>query len=60
MAKNKKNPQAEIRKAAKGIARERARTEDPWFGKRRSAGEMGRHKSRAAKNKNACRGSVKF
>lgn len=33
---------------------------DPWFGKRRSAGEMGRTKSKAAKNKAACRGRVSY
>jgi hypothetical protein len=29
---------------------------DPWFGRRRSAGEMGRSKSKAARSKAACRG----
>jgi len=42
---------------ARGIARERRREDDPWFGKRRSAGEMGRQKTKAAHNKKACRGT---
>lgn len=39
-------------------AAERAQraAQDPWFGKRRPAGEMGRNKTRAAANKAACRG----
>lgn len=31
---------------------------DPYFGRRRSSGEMGRNKSKAARNKAACRGKV--
>lgn len=34
--------------------RERAEN-DPWFGKRRRAGEMGRFKTRAEKSRKACR-----
>lgn len=33
---------------------------DPWFGRRRSAGEMGRNKTRAARDKAACRGKVSW
>lgn len=44
---------AKMRRAAERA--ERAAL-DPWFGKRRPAGEMGRNKTRAAANKRACRG----
>lgn len=40
-----------IRRAERAERAER----DPWFGKRRSAGEMGRNKSKAARNRVACR-----
>lgn len=32
---------------------------DPFFGRRRSSGEMGRSKSKAGRNKVACRGKVR-
>lgn len=34
--------------------RERA-ANDPWFGKRRKSGEIGRSKTKAAASRNACR-----
>lgn len=38
-------------------AERNARAEfDPYFGKRRSAGEMGRNRTKAAADKRACRG----
>lgn len=39
-------------------AAERAQraAQDPWFGKRRPAGEMGRNRTKAAADKRACRG----
>lgn len=43
------------KKMMRRIEREQRRNSDPWFGKRRRAGEMGNKKSRAAKNKAACR-----
>jgi hypothetical protein len=44
---------AQMRRQAERAERAAA---DPWFGKRRSAGEMGRNKTRAAADKRACRG----
>lgn len=54
--KNKSNMAAEIRRAERAV---RA-ANDPWFGKRRPAGEMGGRKSKAERNKNACRGKVNY
>ncbi|TXH53643.1 MAG: hypothetical protein E6Q97_12820 [Desulfurellales bacterium] len=31
---------------------------DPWFGKRRRAGEMGRTKTKAEASRRACRGRI--
>lgn len=36
--------------------RERAAS-DPWFGRRRKSGEIGRGKTKAGQSKRACRGS---
>lgn len=43
-------------KVRRQVERDLRAANDPWFGKRRSAGEMGRNKTRAAANKAACRG----
>lgn len=43
-------------KVRRQVERDLRAANDPWFGKRRSAGEMGRNKTRAAANKRACRG----
>lgn len=50
----------DVTKAAKRAERADRKANDPWFGKRRSAGEMGRAKSKAAKNRRACRGKVSY
>ncbi len=42
------------------ISRENARLHDPYFGKSKPAGEMGNKRSKAARNKNACRGKVVY
>ena len=46
------------RKQIRRADREERRARDPWFGKRRRAGEMGQNKSKAALDKKACRGKV--
>lgn len=57
MNRNRKNEQIKaIRRAER---RERAEN-DPWFGKRRRAGEMGRTKTRAEASRRACRGKVEY
>lgn len=33
---------------------------DPYFGRKRPAGTMGNHKTKAAKSKKACRGKVSW
>lgn len=43
-------------KMHRAAARQVAAAHDPWFGKRRSAGEMGRNRTKAAASKKACRG----
>lgn len=47
-------------KMIRRAGRAHAAANDPYFGKRRSAGEMGRNKSKAARNKAACRGKVRY
>lgn len=42
----------EARRARRRVRRE----EDPYFGKRRPAGEVGRHKTKAGQDKRAARG----
>lgn len=39
---------------ARRADREYRKAHDPWFGKRRRAGEMGRNKSKAAQSARAC------
>lgn len=43
---------------ARAADREARKADDPWFGRRRSAGEMGRNRSKAGRSKAACRGRV--
>lgn len=43
-------------KVRRQVERDFRAANDPHFGRRRSAGEMGRNKTRAARSKAACRG----
>ncbi len=53
------NKQEGNAKAIRRAERANRKANDPWFGKRRPAGEMGRSKSKAARDKRACRGNVR-
>jgi len=53
--KKQKSKAGELITLMKAAERRVAAEHDPWFGKRRSAGEMGRHKTKAAKSRQACR-----
>lgn len=53
--KREKNPQTKLIRASD--RRDRA-VNDPWFGKRRRAGEVGRTKTRAEASRTACRGKA--
>lgn len=51
------------RKAPKTLAEQARKADrdwraanDPWFGSRRRAGEVGRHKTKAEASRRACRG----
>ncbi len=57
MNPNRKNET--IKAIRRSERRERAEL-DPWFGKRRRAGEMGRTKTRAEASRRACRGKVEY
>ena len=46
----------EDQKALRRNRRRQAAESDPWFGRRRRAGEVGRHKTKAAQDKRAARG----
>lgn len=58
MARKSDNRIADTAKVARRVEREFRAANDPWFGKKRRAGEMGRDKTRAAMSRNACRGRV--
>lgn len=45
-------------KMARRAERKARAAADPWFGKRRRAGEMGRTKTKAERSRRACRGRV--
>lgn len=47
---------SEATKARRRAERSNRAEYDPYFGRKRPAGEMGRNKSKAARNKAACRG----
>lgn len=55
MAKKPPSAVKVLAKEARGAERRFRAEHDPYFGKRRSAGEMGRTKSKAARSKAACR-----
>jgi hypothetical protein len=55
MNKNKPSKIEETIKMERRVERRLRAENDPWFGKRRRAGEMGRHKTKAAASRNACR-----
>lgn len=59
MAKNKRHQPTMAEMMRESERRQRAE-QDPWFGKRRRAGEMGNKHSKAAKDKRACRGRVAY
>lgn len=58
MAKRKSSKVSEAAAAARASERRERAEVDPWFGKRRRAGEVGNHRSKAARDKRACRGRV--
>jgi len=47
-------------KAIRRAERANRAANDPYFGKRRRAGEMGNKRSKAARNKAACRGGMEL
>jgi hypothetical protein len=47
-------------KVRRQVERAERKAHDRFFGKRRSAGEMGRNKTKAAQNKRACRGKISY
>lgn len=58
-SKNRRNngkPLSEAQKTRRRVERKIRAENDPYFGRKRPAGEMGRTKSKAARNKGACRG----
>lgn len=59
MAKKSKR-QPTMAEMARASERRQRAEQDPWFGKRRKAGEMGNKHSKAAKSKRACRGKVAY
>jgi len=59
MSKHTKTKHAELA-AVRGLRREQDRLDDPWFGKRRPAGEMGRTKTKAEASRKACRGRIDY
>jgi hypothetical protein len=50
----------EATKSRRRVERKIRAENDPYFGRRRAAGEMGNKKSKAAVNRNACRGKVSY
>jgi hypothetical protein len=53
--KKKRSKAGELALAMRAAERRIAAEHDPWFGKRRKAGEMGRAKTKAEKSRQACR-----
>lgn len=53
-----RTPNAERIKEARAAERRDRAARDPWFGKRRRAGEVGRTKTKAERSRRACRGRV--
>jgi hypothetical protein len=50
----------EIAKLERRVERKLRAQHDPWFGKRRRAGEMGRTKTKAEASRTACRKKVSW